>query len=77
MSETIIFLYLVIGGYNSYPTITRTPMASMAECSKSLSEIKIVVAPGAESENAVVAFCGGADFVQLRSDGRGGHFWAK
>ena len=55
--KEIVFLYLMIGGYNSSNDFYRWEMKDYSSCWSALEALKINNSPGAESENIAVAFC--------------------
>lgn len=62
MSETLIYLYILIGGYNNYTNVSRVPFSTYSECWATLEKSKIDNSHGAESENFIVMFCGPSGF---------------
>lgn len=66
--ETLVYLYVLIGGYNSQANVVqRIAFPSMQECMVALAGTRIDASHGNESENVSVVFCGGSDFQELRN----------
>ncbi len=56
--KTIIFLYVIIFGYNSSHHSHRVKMPNMKICQESVQVAKVKVPSGGEAEAGVAVFCG-------------------
>lgn len=62
-----VYLYIIIAGYNtSSPEIFKTAMPNFETCQQSVASAKAEVSQGADSENVLVVWCGGADFAEYK-----------
>ncbi len=71
--STLVYLYILIGGYNSQPIVTRTAFPTFQGCLEALNSARYDNSQGNESENAVIMFCGGEDFQERFNS----NFWKR
>ena len=67
--NTVIFLYVIIFGYNSNNTSYRVEMPNLKECYYSISRSSIKVPTGGEAEAGITLFCGTGE-VQVNNGGK-------